>query len=304
MKSPVARITLLTAFVFFGVWQPPAYGENGKSMKQKARPFVLEEATVESVHVALANKALTLYRPGQKLSRPHRGLRQSQGPALRADHHRQPATPWSMAAEMDRPTQRTSAAAAAALHSDHPQGQLQYRATCPPPAERRHAGDSVPTPTTRSPSPEAARSRSPRSSPKPTCTEFARSGTSISCLGGQILNPYDLTRTPGGSSGGTGAAIAANFGVLGTGSDTGQSIRSPASANSLVGVRPTRGLVSRAGVIPNSPTQDETGPITRTVKDAARLLDVMAGYDPDDPITAFGVGRTPASYTAGLKVSA
>jgi Asp-tRNA(Asn)/Glu-tRNA(Gln) amidotransferase A subunit family amidase len=120
---------------------------------------------------------------------------------------------------------------------------------------------------------------------------------SISSLGGQVRNPYDLSRTPGGSSGGTGAAIAANFAVLGTGSDTGQSIRSPASANNLVGVRPTRGLVSRAGVIPNSLTQDEIGPITRTVTDAALLLDVMAGYDAADPITAFGNGRTPRSYT-------
>jgi amidase len=87
---------------------------------------------------------------------------------------------------------------------------------------------------------------------------------SISSLGGQVRNPYDLTRTPGGSSGGTGASIAANFAVLGTGSDTGQSIRSPASANNLVGIRPTRGLVSRGGVIPNSLTQDEVGPMMRS----------------------------------------
>jgi Asp-tRNA(Asn)/Glu-tRNA(Gln) amidotransferase A subunit family amidase len=127
--------------------------------------------------------------------------------------------------------------------------------------------------------------------------EFARGGMSISSLGGQVRNPYDLSRTPGGSSGGPGAAIAANFAVLGTGSDTGQSIRSPASANNLVGIRPTRGLVSRSGVIPNSLTQDEIGPIARTVTDAALLLDVMAGYDPADPITAFGHGRTPSSYT-------
>jgi len=135
---------------------------------------------------------------------------------------------------------------------------------------------------------------------KANLQEFARGGNSVSSLGGQVLNPYDLTRTPGGSSGGTGASIAANFGVLGTGSDTGQSIRSPASANSLVGVRPTRGLVSRAGVIPNSLTQDEIGPITRTVEDAARLLDVMVGFDPADPITAFGVGRAPRSYVDSL----
>src|SRR6202035_1230997 len=84
---------------------------------------------------------------------------------------------------------------------------------------------------------------------KANLQEFARGGMSISSLGGQVLNPYDLTRTPGGSSGGTGVALASNMALLGTGSDTGQSVRSPASANNLVGVRPTRGLVSRAGVI-------------------------------------------------------
>jgi Asp-tRNA(Asn)/Glu-tRNA(Gln) amidotransferase A subunit family amidase len=126
--------------------------------------------------------------------------------------------------------------------------------------------------------------------------EFARGGMSVSSLGGQVHNPYDLSRTPGGSSGGPAAAVAANFAVLATGSDTGQSIRSPASANNLVGIRPTRGLVSRSGVIPNSLTQDEIGPITRTVTDAALLLDVMAGYDPADPVTAFSNGRMPRSY--------
>jgi amidase len=130
--------------------------------------------------------------------------------------------------------------------------------------------------------------------------ELARAGTTVSSLGGQTRNPYDLTRTPGGSSGGTGAAIAANFGVLGTGSDTGQSIRSPSSANGLVGLRPTRGLVSRAGVMPFSMTQDEAGPITRSVEDTARVLNVIAGYDPADPITAFSAGHIPRSYTASL----
>jgi len=135
---------------------------------------------------------------------------------------------------------------------------------------------------------------------KSNLTELARGGTTVSSLGGQTRNPYDLGRTPGGSSGGTGAAIAAGFGVLGTGSDTGQSIRSPASAQSLVGIRATRGLVSRDGVIPYSFTQDEVGPIVRTVEDAARMLEVIAGYDPADPITAFGVGKVPASYTESL----
>ena len=135
---------------------------------------------------------------------------------------------------------------------------------------------------------------------KANLQELAMGGNTVSSLGGQTRNPYDLTRTPGGSSGGTGAAIAAGFGLAGTGSDTGQSIRSPASANNLVGIRPTRGLVSRRGIIPVSATQDEGGPITRTVADAARMLDVMAGFDPEDPITAAGVGRVPPTYGSFL----
>ena len=131
--------------------------------------------------------------------------------------------------------------------------------------------------------------------------EFALSGTTVSSLGGQTRNPYDLTRTPGGSSGGTGAAVAANLTVAGTGSDTVNSIRSPASANALVGIRPTKGLLSRAGIIPVSETQDAVGPIARTVADAARLLEVMAGYDPDDPSTAWSVGNTPVSYAPFLE---
>ena len=130
--------------------------------------------------------------------------------------------------------------------------------------------------------------------------ELALTGLTVSSLGGQTKNPYELTRTPGGSSGGTGAALAANFATVGTGSDTVNSIRSPSSANSLVGIRPTRGLISRAGVIPVSFTQDAVGPITRTVADAAVMLDVMAGYDPDDPVTALGVGKVPSTYTAFL----
>ena len=130
--------------------------------------------------------------------------------------------------------------------------------------------------------------------------EFAVWGETVSSLGGQTLNPYDTTRTPGGSSGGTGAGVAANFGTVGIGTDTINSIRSPASANSLVGIRPTLGLVSRTGIVPYSFTQDTAGPITRNVADAARVLDAIAGYDPQDAATAAGVGRQPASYTAHL----
>ena len=130
--------------------------------------------------------------------------------------------------------------------------------------------------------------------------EFAVWGETVSSMAGQTLNPYDLTRTPGGSSGGTGAAVAANFGTVGIGTDTINSIRSPASANSLVGLRPTLGLVSRSGIVPYSLTQDTAGPITRTVADAARVLDAIAGYDPHDAATAASVGRQPKTYTAFL----
>jgi amidase len=136
---------------------------------------------------------------------------------------------------------------------------------------------------------------------KSNLQEFASGGISVSSLGGQVKNPYDLTRTPGGSSGGTGAAVAANFATAGTGSDTGGSIRSPASATSLVGLRPTRGLISRDGIVPVSFTQDTIGPMARNVSDTARLLDVMAGYDPNDPVTALSVGNIPETYTAFLQ---
>lgn len=135
---------------------------------------------------------------------------------------------------------------------------------------------------------------------KVNLSELARSGVSISSLMGQTLNPYDLTRTPGGSSGGTGVAIAATFGILGTGSDTGQSTRSPASANNGVGLRPTFGLISRDGIIPISYTQDTAGPITRYVADAAVMMDYLVGFDPADTTTWVGVGKAPATYTATL----
>jgi Asp-tRNA(Asn)/Glu-tRNA(Gln) amidotransferase A subunit family amidase len=115
----------------------------------------------------------------------------------------------------------------------------------------------------------------------------------ISSLGGATRNAYDRTRRPSGSSGGTAVAVAANFALAGTGSDTCSSVRSPPAFNACVGVRPTRGLVSRTGIVPLSETQDTAGPVARTVADAARLLEAMAGYDPADPVTARGVGQVP-----------
>lgn len=136
---------------------------------------------------------------------------------------------------------------------------------------------------------------------KVNLSELARSGVSISSLMGQTFNAFDQTRTPGGSSGGTGAAIASTFGILGTGSDTGQSTRSPSSANNLVGIRPTFGLISRDGIIPISYTQDTAGPITRYVADAAVMMDFLVGFDPQDKSTWEGVDKYPESYTEYLE---
>lgn len=129
--------------------------------------------------------------------------------------------------------------------------------------------------------------------------EFA-SG-SLSSLGGQTHNPYDLPRQTGGSSSGTGAGIAANFGVLGIGTDTGGSVRHPSGFCSLVGLRPTTGLLSRDGIIPLSETEDTAGPMTRTVTDAAVTMDAMVGYDPADPWTARTRDNAPDSYVRCLK---
>jgi amidase len=116
--------------------------------------------------------------------------------------------------------------------------------------------------------------------------EFAYGITSISSLGGQTRNPYDPQRVPGGSSGGTAAAVAANFAAIGMGSDTCGSIRIPAAFNNLVGLRPTKGLSSIYGIMPLSHTQDVAGPLARSVDDLAIVLDLTVGYDASDPDTA------------------
>jgi len=123
---------------------------------------------------------------------------------------------------------------------------------------------------------------------------------SLSSLGGQTRNPYDLSRDTGGSSAGTGAGIAANFGVLGIGTDTGGSVRLPSGFCNLVGLRPTTGLLSRDGIIPISNTQDTAGPMTRTVADAAKMMDAMVGYDPADSWTSRIRSNVPESYTDHL----
>jgi amidase len=135
---------------------------------------------------------------------------------------------------------------------------------------------------------------------KTTLHELASGITNISSLTSQTRNPYDLYRTPGGSSGGTGAAIGASFAAAGMGSDTCGSIRIPAANQNLVGLRGTHGLSSRTGVMPLSSTQDIAGPLARTVTDLAIMLDATVGPDPADPITKDGAGNIPKSYRDAL----
>jgi amidase len=126
-------------------------------------------------------------------------------------------------------------------------------------------------------------------------------GDTHGSLFGSTKNPYDLERTPGGSSGGPGAAVSANFATLGVGQEGFASIRRPSAWNGIVGMRPTAGLVSRGGVYAGWPgTNGSLGPMARTVRDLAKLLDAMVGYDPEDPLTALGVGHVPATYTDSL----
>ena len=262
---------------------------------QNTTRFVLDEATIRSIHAALSSRQITC----AQLTRAYLDRIDAydhKGPALNAILAVNPRA-LDTAADMDRLD--AAAAARRPLHCIPVVLKDNYDT-----ADMPTTGGSV-TLAKSVPLADGFVVKRLREAgaivlAKANMMELAWSGTTVSSLGGQTRNPYDLTRTPGGSSGGTGAAIAANFGVLGTGTDTGQSIRSPASANSLVGVRPTRGLVSRAGIMPLSTTQDAAGPITRTVEDAARMLDVIAGYDPNDPITAFSVGKIPKRYADTL----
>ena len=138
---------------------------------------------------------------------------------------------------------------------------------------------------------------------KSNMAEFAFSPyeTVNSLLPGYTRNPYALDRVTAGSSGGTAAAVAANLGAIGLGSDTGNSIRGPSSHQALTGIRSTMGLTSRAGLVPLSLLADIAGPMTRTLEDAVAVLQVVAGEDPDDPATAASHGRPVARYAQSLQ---
>ena len=228
VRYPVA---MLVAIVMTSLSAAPAGAQQS--------PFRFQEATIAGIHAAFASGELTCVQL-VRLYLDRIAAYDRQGPSLNAIITVNPRA-LETAAEMDR-SYRANPASAGALHCipiilkdnfntfDMPTsgGNVSMKTSTPPAdaftvARMRKAGALILA--------------------KANMQEFARGGMSISSLGGQVHNPYDLGRTPGGSSGGTGASIAANFAVLGTGSDTGQSIRSPASANNLVGIRATRGLV-------------------------------------------------------------
>ncbi len=130
------------------------------------------------------------------------------------------------------------------------------------------------------------------------------SSSGWSSRGGQTKNPYALLRNPCGSSAGTGAAIAANLAAVGVGTETDGSIVCPSSANGLVGIKPTVGLVSRTGIIPIAASQDTAGPMARSVADAALLLAALRGVDPEDPATAAAAAHSQTDYLSALDPNA
>ena len=134
-------------------------------------------------------------------------------------------------------------------------------------------------------------------------SEFA-SGATMSSLIGPMLNPHDLKRSPAGSSGGTGVAIAAAYAPLGLGTDTGGSVRGPSAANGIVGLKTTHGLLSRDGIVPLGLSFDTAGPMARNVYDVAVALGIMAGLDPADDSTRKGDGKRETDYTQYLDAGA
>lgn len=134
---------------------------------------------------------------------------------------------------------------------------------------------------------------------KVNMSEFA-SGGPMNSLDGPTYNPHDPNRSPSGSSGGTGAAIAAAYATVGLGTDTGGSVRGPSSANGIVGLKPTMGLLSRDGIIPLALSFDTAGPLARNVYDVAATLGVMTGVDPEDPVTALSEDNFETDYTKYL----
>lgn len=265
--------------------------------QRRPAPFVLEEATIAGVHEAFARGALTCRGLVQRYLRRIE-LHDKQGAALNAIVQVNP----NALAEAD------------ALDRRFKSGGLTGPLHCVPAIVKdnfetiglQSASGSLAFKGFVSPK-DAFQVRRIREAgaivlAKSNMAEFAFTPyeTVSSILPGYTRNPYALTRVTAGSSGGTAAAVAANFGLIGLGSDTGNSIRGPASHQALAGIRSTMGLTSRAGVSPLNLLADIAGPMTRTLADGVAVLQVIAGYDPDDPVTEAARRREIPNYAASL----
>src|ERR1700690_2589413 len=272
---------------------------SGAGAQNSVKPFHLDEATISDVHAAYKSGALTSVKLVQAYLERIRACDQA-GPKLNVVIFLNPRA-LDEAAALDEEFRRTGKFVGP-LHGI-PVLLKDNVNTKDMPTTGGSLSLAGYTPATDAAITQKLRRAGAIILAKVNLHEFAIWGETISSIQGQTLNPYDLTRTPGGSSGGTGAGVAANFAIVGIGTDTVNSIRSPASANSIVGIRPTLGLVSRAGIIPYSFTQDAAGPLARTVTDAAKMLNVLVGYDPNDPATAWSVGNTEEDYAKFLKAN-
>src|SRR5208282_5131938 len=267
---------------------------NGTGALNSVKPFHLDEATISDVHAAYKSGALTSVRLVRAYLERIRACDQA-GPKLNVVIFLNPRA-LEEAAALDEHFRRTGKFVGP-LHGI-PVLLKDNVNTKDMPTTGGSLSLAGYTPATDAEITQKLRSAGAIILAKVNLHEFAIWGETVSSIQGQTLNPYDLTRTPGGSSGGTGAGVAANFAIAGVGTDTVNSIRSPASANNIVGIRPTLGLVSRAGIIPYSFTQDAAGPLARTVTDAAKMLNVLVGYDPNDPATAWSVRNTSVGNTS------
>lgn len=261
----------------------------GFARAQGAAPFHVQEASIASIHDALRSGRLTCVQLVQSYINRIAAYDQA-GPKLNAIQNINPAA-LTIAAEKDAAA-RASGALTGKLHCV-PVILKDSINTAFMPTTYGSALFKTFVPTKNATIVERLQAEGAIILAKANMGEFAQ-GYSGSAFG-DCHNAYDPRRSPSGSSCGTGVGIAANFAAIGIGEDTAGSIRGPAAHGSLVGLRPTLQLVSPSGMLPYEPSRDTLGPITRSVADAALVLDVIAGYDPNDPITAWSHGQKPRS---------
>ncbi len=278
VRIPALAPFLLFLFSLFSLFSPALLAAQGS-----ARPFRIEETTIASVHAAFKAKTLTCHALVEKyLARI--AAYDKRGPAINALVTLNPDA-LAIADSLDR-----------RFAKEGPTGPLH----CVPMIVKDNYETKDMQTTAGSlalkgwiPRQDATMVARIRAAgaivlAKSNMAEWAFSPveTVNSILPGYTKNPYALDRVTAGSSGGTAAAVAANEGESGLGTDTGNSIRGPSAHNALVGIRSTMGLTSRAGVVPLSNSADIAGPMARTVADAVEIFNVVAGEDPDDPVTA------------------